>query len=207
MTEPSQQSQHVERWIWFLDVLFGAIAAIAIDRYEPIVRNAWATGIGTFSLSVFVAICVGSFFVYDVAVYHSLAKKFPYKITVIGFARFYLDLVMAFILFLLLTDAFNAYPNWFTILITITSWHVAAAIWHLFAQYEAQSMGNFRIAVLPHVVFIGIYWLASFLPYILGLRIFGFNEVTMSSPILVILSATIAIASVWRWTQVIHKLV
>lgn len=106
MTTPAA---HAQRWIWFLDVVFGAIVALGIEKYEPVIREAWFQGIRAFVLSLFVSISVCSFVVYDIAVYHALASKFPYRMTALGFARFYLDLVMAFILYVLLVNAFQVF--------------------------------------------------------------------------------------------------
>jgi len=207
MSKPKENaSPHFSRWIWFLDVLFAGIAAIILQQYEPIVRCAWASGPGTFSLSVFVAMCMGSFFVYDVAVYHALANKFPYRMTLFGFARFYLDLVMAFVLFMLLMDAFNKDPDWFNILITITSWHALAFIWHVLAQREARKKSSLKITIIPHVYFVSIYWSVAWVSYF-SAQLCGFSDATQSDAALVALSAAIAAISFWRWRQVIQKLV
>jgi hypothetical protein len=88
--------EHAERWKWFLDIVFGAIVALAIQKYEPVVRVAWSQGLVSFSFSLFVSICVCSFVVYDISAYHILVKEFAYSRGKLGFMRFYLDLIMAF---------------------------------------------------------------------------------------------------------------
>ncbi len=202
-TSKETASPYFSRWIWFIDVLFAGIAAIILQQYEPIIREAWANGLGSFSLSIFIAMSMGSFFVYDVAAYHILANKFPYKITLIGFARFYLDLVMAFFLFMLLSDAFSKSPNWQSILITITSWHAMAFIWHLLAQKEELQKTSSKSMIIPHVYFVLIYWAVAWATY-LTVQQCTTNESIQSNTVLVALSAAIAAVSIWRCRQVIN---
>ncbi len=187
-----------------IDVLFGAIAAIALEKYEPVVRAAWTSGLARFSVSVFVAICICSFFVYDVAVFHVLVKKYPYRMTVLGFLRFYLDVVMAFVLFLLLSDALNASPNWFTIIVTVTFWHIAAVVWYLLACTDQGVFKGAQSALIPHPLFVAVYWLVMGTANAIG-RYAGLAEALLSTVLLLAASATILCVSLFRWNQVIRK--
>lgn len=202
MTAPAA---HAQRWIWFLDVVFGAIVALGIEKYEPVIREAWFQGIGAFALSLFVSISVCSFVVYDIAVYHALASKFPYRMTALGFARFYLDLVMAFILYVLLVNAFQIFPDWVSILATVSLWHVAAVAWHLLARREHGAIGSEMSAVVPHLLFIAAYWLVAFLSGVFGKKILGLDNMSLSTFILVAISTMILVISLFRWNQVIRK--
>lgn len=198
-------TKHAKRWIWFLDVVFGAIVALGIETYEPVVREAWLQGAGPFALSVFVAIAIFSFVVYDISAYHKLANTFPYCLTSLGFIRFYLDLVMAFTLYILLVNALNPHPDWAAILITVSFWHVAAVAWHLLALKEHGAVGSMVSAVCPHVLFIGIYWASVLLADALGTKVFELDSATLSVFKLVVVSATILVVSIVRWNQVVRK--
>lgn len=203
MTVPTE---HAQRWIWFLDVVFGAIVALGIEKYEPVIRDAWLQGIGSFTLSLVVTISVFSFVVYDIAVYHALAKKFPYQLSALGFARFYLDLVMAFVLYVLLANALQAHPDWIAILVTVSFWHLAATAWHLLARREHGAAGGIVSTVGPHVLFIITYWIVAFLASTFGTRVLGIDNGPLSNFILVVVSVTIFAVSLFRWNQVIRKI-
>ncbi len=202
----TQSKNHAQRWIWFIDVVFGAIVASSIEKYEPVVRDAWSQGIGSFLLSLFVAISACSFVVYDIAVYHALANKFPYRLSMLGFVRFYLDLVMAFILYVLLVEALQTHPDWVAILAALSFWHCAAAIWHLLARREHEVTGGMASAIHPHLYFILIYWLVAFLAHAFATKVLGFDNIALSTFILIVTSATILAVSLFRWNQVLRKI-
>ncbi|MCC2682535.1 MAG: hypothetical protein K0S36_2099, partial [Nitrosospira multiformis] len=81
---------HTEKWTGFIDVVFGAIVALGIEKYGDFFPQAWHGGVGVFLLSLLVSIAVCSFVVYDIAVYHDLTIQYPYRSTFRGFVRFYL---------------------------------------------------------------------------------------------------------------------
>jgi hypothetical protein len=216
-----------ERWAWFIDVLFGAIAAIALEQYESVVRQAWNTSLSTFVISVVVAVCICAFFVYDIAAHHVLVKKHPYHLTYLGFVRFYLDLVMAFILYVLLRDALSGNPGWFPIVVALTFWHGAAIAWHLlvfagelerrrqllggdFAGSDKQphtppAFENAAVTVFPHVLFIGIYWLVVAAAQLIT-RI-TFAGVASDTVTLLSVSVAILVVAVFRWRQVVRDVI
>ncbi|TCI02901.1 hypothetical protein EZV61_11440 [Corallincola luteus] len=204
----SPDNQQAGRWIWFLDVVFGAIVALGIQKYEPVVKQAWELGLATFVTSLVVASCIGFFVVYDIAVYHALANKYPYRMSFLGFSRFFLDLVMAFLLYLLLVNSFQVTPEWFPILITISTWHVAAMIWHLIATNEhPQTSSHSDVSALPHLIFIGIYWLVAFLADGFSKHELQLAHDSQARTTLVVLAITILAVSAYRWQQILKKLV
>ncbi|MCW5599402.1 MAG: hypothetical protein KIT59_09860 [Nitrosomonas sp.] len=152
-----------QRWIWFVDVLFGAIVALGIAKYEPTVREIWRQEeYSLLVVSLFVSASVWSFVVYDIAVFHILTKRFPYNINRLGFLRFYVDLIMVSILYILMVNAFQAPPDWLDIAITVSSWHFVAIIWHVLAQYEHKKTDGLIKDAIPHFKFILSYWFVVF---------------------------------------------
>lgn len=211
MTETTKIAQansdpHVQRWVWFIDVVFGAIVALGIAKYEPVVRSAWQAGLSQVSFSLFIAISICSFVVYDIAVYHALVKKFPYKLSMLGFVRFYLDLVMAFILYVLLISAFAQSPDWVAILTAVSCWHIAAVIWHIMARCEHPQTEGWAVAVLPHVAFIALYWVLAGLFYLYAKNTLQHNDAQTSDMVLVLVSTMILFVSFYRWNQVLKKI-
>ncbi|WP_418140501.1 hypothetical protein NUW46_14965 [Marinobacter sp. MA] len=202
MTITAEQSQ---RWVWFIDVVFGAIVALGIQIYEPVAREAWSQGVSEFLLTIFVGISIFSFVVYDIAVYHALTNKFPFGMTSLSFLRFYLDLVMAFTLYLLMANAFQLHPDWVSIIAAVSFWHCAAVAWHLLARQEHDVVGGISSAVLPHVSFIAVYWTVAFVAAQIGEEIIGLDGTALSSLILIIVSTTILFISLFRWNQIIKK--
>jgi len=198
-------TEHAQKWIWFLDVVFGAVVALGIEKYEPVIRAAWLDGACSFALSLFVGISIFSFVAYDVVVYHKLAEKYPYCLTALGFVRFYLDLVMAFLLYVLLVNALQAEPDWFAILVTVSIWHVAAVAWHLIARIEHKVSGGLGRAILPHVLAIAIYWVVVFLAGAFGTKVMGLDDAGLSTYKLFLAAAMILTVSIFRWNQVFRE--
>lgn len=92
-----------------------------------------------------------------------------------------------------------------SILATVSLWHVAAVAWHLLARREHGTIGSEMSAVLPHLLFIAAYWLVAFLSGVFGKKILGLDNTSLSTFILVAISATILVVSLFRWNQVIRK--
>lgn len=202
----SNRTEHAQRWIWFLDVVFGAIVALGIQKYEPVIREAWAHGAGCFILSLFVAIAVCSFVVYDIAIYHTLVKKYPYQLSALGYLRFYLDLIMAFVLYVLLVNAFQTAPDWRAILAAVSFWHLSAIAWHLLARHEHGTGGSGVSAVGPHLMFIAAYWSSAWLAGRLASQGTALDPAAVDRLVLIVVSATILAVSLFRWRQVIRQL-
>ena len=199
-----EPTDHCQRWIWFLDVLFGAIVALALERYEPVLGQVWAKGLLATAISVFVTLAVFSFVIYDIAVYHALAKKFPYRLTRLGFGRFYLDLIMAFALYALLVQTLRLDPNWVTILGIISGWHGAALIWHLIARREHGVRDDMWAAVAPHAMFVAMYWSIAWLATGAG-RVLELADETRTTFTLVSTGLAILGVSLFRWKQVLMR--
>ncbi len=195
---------HSQRWTWFLDVVFGAIVALGIQEYEPTLRKAMSQETESLVLSVYVAFAIFSFVVYDISVYHTLVKKFPYRLTALGFVRFYVDLVMAFALYVLMVSAFKEQPCWYDIVTAITVWHIAAFAWHVLARREYGVVKDFFSSAMPHIWFIAIYWLYAGIVYSFG-KVIRLEDPALSSFILIIVSTTIFVVSLFRWNQVLEK--
>lgn len=203
MTQPGD---HATRWIWFLDVVFGAIVALGIEKYAVVIEQAWQAGAVTLILSLLSAVAVCSFVVYDIAIYHALAKKYPYRMSKPGFARFYLDLVMAFILYMLLVSAFQVRPEWFAILATISIWHLAAMSWHGLARFEDPSV-SLGPAIGPHLLALVGYWGVTYvLADIVERELLGLDDSPSSAVKLVAICACILAFSMLRWLHVIRQL-
>jgi hypothetical protein len=193
--------EHAERWAWFVDVLFGAIAAIAIANFKEDIVTAWHPGYFETIKATIAALAAWSFFVYDVAVYHVLIKKYPYLVTFKGFARFYLDIVMVFLLYMMLSAALASDPEKHTwgILLSVSFWHLAAAGWHAMAQSEESPRSPNPIAIMPHIGFIAIYWLIVLIVHCMVKRPIN------STPVMFAVSGAIFVVSLWRWRQVVVR--
>jgi hypothetical protein len=195
----------VQNWAWFLDVVFGAIVVLGIGRYEQVVREVWVLGFGATALSLFVAACICCFVVYDIAVYHLLVRKFPYRQSFKGFLRFYLDLVMAFVLYLLLASALQVNPDWFAIVLAVSGWHLAAILWHMLARYEHGISGGRFKAYGLHALFVLTYWMVAGLGWVFGTGYLGLDRHQWPTLVLVLVSAAILVVSLGRWWQVLKE--
>ncbi|MFD2097935.1 hypothetical protein ACFSJ3_18255 [Corallincola platygyrae] len=205
----SQAKLQARRWVWFLDVVFGAIVALGIQTYEPTIKAAWQLGALETVLSLVVAIAAAFFVVYDIVVYHLLVRKYRYTVSSIGFIRFFLDLVMAFILYTLLVSALQANPDWYAMLWSLTLWHAAATVWHLLAQAELSEPSDDNTlaeSVGSHVVFILIYWAVAFVSYGFAQQEMASLELSPDSVALTSLSISILAVSALRWHRVLVKL-
>ena len=61
-------------------------------------------------------------------IYHELIKKYPYDISN---GRFFIDIIRFSLMFIILNTSFLAHTRFFTLILTITVWHVVALVWHL----------------------------------------------------------------------------
>jgi hypothetical protein len=61
-------------------------------------------------------------------IYHELIKQYPYCV---GYRRFFIDIVRFSLMFIILNTSFLAHTRFFTLILSITIWHVLALVWHL----------------------------------------------------------------------------
>ena len=198
-------ASQAERWPWFIDVLFGATAALGLEKYGDQFLLLWPQGPIRILQSLVVAAGIALFVVYDIAIYHVLVKKFPFKFSKKSFVRLYLDLVMVFLLYLLLAVGLKPDARWVEVLIIVSSWNFAAALWHILARWEIKPKDDWRYAILPHYGFILCYWT------VLGLAWLALSFVAMPSEdtrgrlFLVLACVTIGGVSWFRWGQVLKR--
>jgi hypothetical protein len=202
---PAAGGTQSQRWRWFLDVVFGAIVALGIQEYSKVVPGAWQQGGAALAMSLFIAFSACSFVVYDIAIFHELTIKYPYRTTLMGFIRFYLDLVMAFMLYLLLMSAFKPVPDWAAIAGPVSFWHLGAFAWHVTAQFEHHVSDAKPGAAFQHIVFIGTYWTVTGIVGVVGQQAFDLHGTPLDSLMLVTLCGTILVVSFYRWSYIIRK--
>jgi hypothetical protein len=104
-----------------------------------------------------------------------------------------------------LVGAFQIDPDWYSILLIITGWHVAAAIWHVLALKEHNRINEVGGPIVSHLSFVVAYWVIVFIWNVIGGRIFSLGNEYLSRGALVVVSATILIVSVIRWNQILKK--
>ncbi len=197
--------EHAQRWKWFLDIVFGAIVALSIQKYDPVVREAWQHGPGAFAASLFVAFSICSFVVYDVVAYNALVSKLGYTLSPMGFVRFYLDLVMAFVLYVLLNAALRIDPDWVLILSTISVWHLAAVLWHLLALREHKKLDEAGEPVMSHALFVILYWTVAFVATAVGEQVFRLAGPALARLVLLTVAGTILMVSIFRLNRVVRS--
>ncbi len=206
-----------DRWVWFVDVLFAAIAATAFERAEPEFRKLWTMSGELFFDRSLAALAVIIFFAYDVSVYQVLVKQYPYQITSIGFFRFVLDVLMAFVMLLLLMSGLSgttipkagtapvpaAIPL-VSLLALLTVWHVLAAIWHFLANLEIHgTLPPFR-SITPLFGFPLLFWALWGLLQLLK-WVVDFDDHSIERAKLWCICIAIMLVSVVRWRQTIRR--
>ena len=197
-----------DKWQWFLYVLFGGIGTLAMRRLD---EGLWAAGqVSPVQLMHYVslAVCLFAFLIYDVGALAVLIKKFPYKISGWSAARYFLDIVMVFLLFLLLMSGLGPVPasdiasklvnvppqSPLVMICAVSAWHIGAAIWHFLASFDHGHLPA-PTAYLPHVLFAGAYWLV----YAIGHWVFNLDTTWLLS----LIGLTVLAISIFRWFQVI----
>jgi hypothetical protein len=193
-----------QRWIWILDIIWGAIVGIAFERLDGALRS--CTNLGDIIKHVAVAACLFIFFLYDVGVHHLLVRTFPYRESILSACRYFLDIVMAFLLMLLLVSGLTAKPERSTIviLVAITSWHLGASAWHFLATWEHEHKLPTRVRVLPHLISVGGYWLLVGIWYLIRLSTSSVNWHAQS--LLFIVCGAIFLVALVRSYQVVRHI-
>jgi hypothetical protein len=201
------------QWQWFLYILLGSIGQLGLRRVDEGFWLAWGGSRERLLHYVFLAGCLFSFLTYDVGALAVLTNKFPYKGSVLSALRFAVDLVMAFLVFVLLMSGLG-FPgpdqrpsglasvppqNPIVILTAISAWHVGATLWHVLASYDHGLGAPRRIAFLPHIIFAGVYWLIYAVSY--G----GWIPVSREG-LLSLIGGAILAMSMMRWYHVIKSM-
>jgi hypothetical protein len=196
------------RWVWVLDVVFGGVLSVAFTVLEESLRQAWAESHVEAARLVFVAVCLFSFFVYDVVAYHLLITKYPYRVSLLSGVRHFLDMFMVFVLLKLLMSGLrpHAEKSFFAILAAVTAWHLLALVWHCVANLDHFKKMPPRFALLPHVVCPACYWT------VLGAWsvIAGFikdGAYNTEQSYILLLAAMVLSAALFRSRQLVRKLV
>ncbi|MEL7059830.1 MAG: hypothetical protein AAGN46_07360 [Acidobacteriota bacterium] len=147
------------RWLWVLDVVFGATAALGFETLQETLR-ATAHTPSVLVKQIVVALSLYIFFLYDVSAVHILVKKYPYRVSFISGCRYLLDISMSFLLMMMLIPGVNQHPEGSTleILTALTLWHACAFLWHVLANWEHRIPPTLS-AFSGHFLFIAIYWL------------------------------------------------
>jgi hypothetical protein len=71
-------------------------------------------------------------------IYHELIKQYPYGV---GYRRFFIDIARFSLMFIILNTSFLAHTRFFTLILSITFWHVLALIWHLWNRELESDVG------------------------------------------------------------------
>lgn len=201
-----------QRWIWLLDVVFGATAAFGFENLQQSIRSATSTD--DLVKQIFSALALYIFFLYDVSVLHILIQRYPYKVNIISVCRYFLDVCMAFLLMLILIPGLQEKPEDSTVVIlfAITTWHISAFVWHLLAHIDQKDQANppdLQQVIQPreikiqwktfisHFTFAGIYWLVF--GFSCGIQCWHKHSVDVKSvQHLYFLCITIITVSLWR---------
>ena len=84
-------------------------------------------------------------------IYHELINKYPYGISN---GRFFIDIVRFSLMFIILNTSFLAHTRFFTLILSITIWHVVALVWHL---WNREMDLKVRIHIRVHIISIISY--------------------------------------------------
>lgn len=233
MNETLQKQPYSENWILFINFLFAAVAALSIERLQPIVLDVPDSTFARYSLNIYMYFCAFSFFIYFVSIYNYLIRLFPYTISVLSYSRLYIDLVQVIVFFLFVSRSLTVEPeqHFITLIVTITFWHLAAMIWHVLAVLEHRRPSTlFALPGMaaPHIVFVLMYWTLPILLFfkldvlaIIGSEIrkgvedgvfslfdhkLVLEELNLrSTEITVVFFTLVLLISIFRWRQVIRR--
>src|SRR5215813_9601900 len=110
MVSLTTEHQLGNQWKWFLYVLLGSIGTLALRRLDEGLWAASHVSAAQLAHYIFLAGCLFAFLVYDVGALAVLTEKFPYKTSFLSALRYALDIVMAFLVFLLLMSGLGPPP-------------------------------------------------------------------------------------------------
>jgi hypothetical protein len=93
-------------------------------------------------------------------IYHELINRYPYGTR---YRRFFIDIVRFSLMFIILNTSFLAHTRFFTLILSITIWHVLALVWHLWnREFEADVRIQLRVhirSVISYAVISAIFLL------------------------------------------------
>lgn len=121
----------------FIDIIFAMIIGMSFGFFKDYLVNFSLTLINMMVFGLFVATYF--FIISDWIFYHELMNKYPYTK---DYSRFFIDLVVFFLMFLLTYFAFNARNTKYLIfyIVNVALWHFGVATWHYYAKKEYQYM-------------------------------------------------------------------
>jgi hypothetical protein len=202
-------SEHLvaERWAWILDVLFGAILAVAFEALSKNLDQVWDETPREAARVMFVALCFMSFFLYDVFVYHFVITLYPYRISFLSACRYVLDILMAFLLMEVLVPGVRPgpKPEVVKILVSLTLWHLCAAAWHCLANWDHFKKAPPPFSLFPHLGFIVLYW-STVLGWMLIRGAAGWPTRLEEVSTLVALGVPVLAVALYRSRQLIQRL-
>lgn len=139
----------------FIDILFALIVAVGFTFFvDPYLKN--------FSLTInalitfFLFVTTYFFIISDWIFYHELMLLYPYK----NYGRFFFDIIMFFLLFLLTYLTFEAKNTKFIIyILAVAIWHFTAIFWHYFAQKDySDAQLKFDKSICQHTLRFGTFF-------------------------------------------------
>lgn len=129
-----------DRWRWIMDIIFGGLLVFGLQTFVVNFPSIAHLPMHTVFVSLYAAVGVTAFFVYDVTVHHILTSSahYPFQDTGLSALRFCLDVAMAFILALILLPGLGGLPWQATVrvLVAAWAWHLGALAWHALAHHE-----------------------------------------------------------------------
>jgi hypothetical protein len=86
-------------------------------------------------------------------IYHELIKQYPYGVR---YRRFFIDIARFTLMFIILSTSFLAHTRFFTLILSITIWHVLALVWHLWNRELEADIGIQLRAHVRSVISYGV---------------------------------------------------
>jgi hypothetical protein len=145
----------IDHKVLLINVFFGGIITIGLNRFLFDFFLPQESKLYHFDIPVLFDLLffMTAFFwvVSQWIIYHELIKKYPYGISN---GRFFIDIARFSLMFIILNTSFLAHTRFFTLILTITIWHVVALAWHL---WNRELENKVRIHVRVHIISIISY--------------------------------------------------
>ncbi|HET6880111.1 MAG TPA: hypothetical protein VFI31_08145 [Pirellulales bacterium] len=172
-------------WTLLFNVLFGSIASRAFSEFYQSMIADWDEDLDLhetthgaarqapavkryYLLRILIFASAFSFYVYDWIVVQLLFAKYPYTVTsVCSYFRFANDLVMAFGLFGIVSNAAHrrVLQRPLRMVCFISVWHMLAASWHVLAELEYGAAIEFDFPLRWHLVYVQFLYWATYLTF------------------------------------------